>query len=98
MSKNSGSSKSSKAVGLGGAKAPTSIAKGAKTIAKAVSQGKAKTTEPTTGFQTANVTSRERMKPTTPIIGGSRDQKTNFASINKDRMKNTIKKTGMGGL
>ena len=97
MSRNSGSSKSSKS-GLGGAKAPPGIAGAAKSLTKAVSKGKAKTTAPTTGFQGATVTSRERMKPTTPIIGGNRDEKTNFATINKDRMKGTIKKTGISGL
>jgi hypothetical protein len=82
--------------GLGGAKQPTGIAKGAKTITSQVSKGKAPAPTPApTGFQGASVTSRQRMKPATPIIGASRGQNTSFATINKARMKDTIKKLGM---
>jgi hypothetical protein len=91
MSKNSGTSKSSKAVGLGGAKAPTGLAKGAKAITKAVSKGKA----PPTGFQGATPKTTGKMKPSTPVIGATRGQGANFATINKDRMKGTIKQLGM---
>src|SRR5262245_59024758 len=82
-------SKSSKpkALGLGGLSAPN-IAKSAKTITSTVSKGKA-------GFKGATVKSTQRMKPETPIIGGKRDPNVNFATINKERMKGTIKKTGL---
>jgi len=65
-------------------------------MTSAVSKGNAPTppTKPT-AFKAATVKSSERMKPTTPIIGANRGQGANFATINKDRMNNTIKKLGM---
>lgn len=94
MSKSGKPSSKTQALGLGGAKLPSGLAKGAKTLASKISKGKAPAPTPT-GFQGASVKSTQRMKPTTPIIGGNRDQNTNFATINKDRMKGTIKKLGM---
>jgi hypothetical protein len=79
--------------GLGGAKPTSGLAGAAKKIASTISKGKAPTPpKPTFGAQ---VTSTNRMKPTTPIIGANRGKGADFASINAQRMKDTIKKTGI---
>jgi hypothetical protein len=85
-------SKTTKALGLGGAKTPTGLSGAAKNITSSVSKGKAPKPQ---GFTPTQPKSTERMKPTTPIIGANRGQGANFATVNKDRMNNTIKKLGM---
>ncbi len=96
MSKNSGiPPKSSKSVGLSPKAAKTlGIASGAKAISDGVSKGKAPGPKPT-AFKTADPKTTGKMKPSTPVIGANRGQGANFATINKDRMKGTIKELGM---
>src|SRR4051812_28066428 len=100
MSKNNPiPNKASKVLGLSQKAAKTlGVGSGAKALSKAVSSGKAAPKAPATkpGFKGAQVTSQQRMKPTTPIIGANRGQGANFATVNKERMKGTIKKTGIG--
>ena len=48
-----------------------------------------------TAFKTADPKTTGKMKPTTPIIGANRGKGANFATVNADRMKSTIKKLGM---
>ncbi|HYE61613.1 MAG TPA: hypothetical protein VD997_06430 [Phycisphaerales bacterium] len=84
--------------GLGGAKKPTGIAGAVKKITTAVSKGKAPTPPKAPAFKQAEVKSTARLKPASPIIGTRGNTSVNGPAIEKDRMKDRVKKAGLGGL
>lgn len=86
--------KAAKILGIGqGAKKPTGVVGGAMKVGNAIKSGSAP--KPTT-FKTATPKVPGKMKPTSPIIGTNRGgTPANFKTINKERMKGTIKELGM---
>ena len=85
--------KAQKVLGIGDTgQKPANIAKSGGALTNAVSKGKVPTTP---GFKPADPKTTGKMKPGAPIIGANRGPGANSASINADRMKNTIKKLGM---
>ena len=87
----------SKLGGLGGGKGMGMSGLG-KSVAKSVAPkavAKTEKAQPKTGFTPVTPQSKGKMKLTTPIIGGNRPNAPSGPAINKERMKDTIKKLGM---
>jgi hypothetical protein len=88
--------KAGKVLGIGTqAKKPAGIGAAVKKITTAVSKGKASTTPP--AFKPAEIKSTQRLKPSSPIIG-ARGTGVTGNQIETGRMKDRVKKAGLGGL
>ena len=83
--------KAAKVLGMG-------MNSGAKAMTKGVSSSKpapkASAPKPT-AFKGASPTTSGKMKPGAPIIGANRGPGASAATVNADRMKATLKKTGL---